>query len=231
LKLYPSNNFLQSFETKIKSFTDYIVVPESAGEVFRRYMKKNEIITYAGFKEDVYIADFQPDSEFNEKIPFEDYVVLRPEALSSLYVDEKESLVSDLLNRFNRENINVVYLPRDKEDFGYVKDFNVFTPKVPLNGLDLCYYSNVVLTGSGTMAREASCLGVPSVSFFPGKKLLSVDKNLISENKMFHSRDPEEIVEYVLNNKKKNKKLLDFKRSKKVKNEVVKIIKDILYEN
>jgi predicted glycosyltransferase len=44
---------------------------------------------------------------------------------------------------------------------------------------------------------------------------------------MFHSRDPKEIVEYVLNSKKRK---VDLSRSKKVQREVFDILKGILEE-
>jgi len=232
LKFFQKGNFIQDLETKIKSMAEYIIVPKTCYETFKKYVKdKEKIIPYNGFKEDIYIANFDPDPNFKDKIPFKSFVVLRPEALGSFYVDEKQSLVPNLLKLFNRENINVIYLPREKEDFDYAKEFDVYIPINPLNGLDLCYYADVVLTGSGTMAREAACLGKPSVSFFPGKKLLSVDKKLVEEKKMFHSRDPEEITDYVLSNKAKSSGSLDLKRSKNVKKEVKKIIHGIIHEN
>ena len=48
---------------------------------------------------------------------------------------------------------------------------------------------------------------------------------------MFHSRDPEEITDYVLSNKAKSSESLDLKRSKNVKKEVKKIIHGIIHEN
>ena len=100
-------------------------------------------------------------------------------------------------------------------------------PKKALNGLDLCWYSDAVLTGSGTFAREAACMGTPAVSFFPGKRLLSVDQELINEGKIFHSRDVDEIMEYISSQPKKNKKP-NLEQSKKVKKEVVDITKEII---
>jgi uncharacterized protein len=77
------------------------------------------------------------------------------------------------------------------------------------------------------MAREAACMGKPAVSFFPDDTLLSVDEQLIKEKKMIHSRNIKEIGEYVLSQQEK-KISTDFSRSKKVKKEVIKIIRDIL---
>ena len=232
LKFFQKGNYLQDLENKIKAMAECIIVPNGCYTNFKKYIKdKEKIISYNGFKEDIYIANFDPDPDFKDKIPFRSFVVLRPESLGSFYVDEKQSLVPNLLKLFNRENINVIYLPREKEDFDYSKEFDVYIPKKPLNGLDLCYYADAVLTGSGTMAREAACLGKPSISFFPGKNLLSVDKKLVEEKKMFHSRDAQKIVDFVLSRKGNIESTLDFSRSKNVKKEVVKIINYIIHEN
>ena len=132
LKFFQKGNFLQNFETKIKSMAKYIIVPKACYNTFSNYEKnKEKIISYNGFKEDIYLANFDPDPYFKDKIPFNNFVVLRPEALGSFYVNEKHSLVPDLLKFFNRENINVIYLPREKEDFNYAKEFDVFTLHSP----------------------------------------------------------------------------------------------------
>ena len=70
-----------------------------------------------------------------------------------------------------------------------------------MNGLDLCYHAEAVLTGSGTLAREAACLGVPAVSFYPSS-LLAVDKSLIDKGWVFHSRQIFKIYDYVRNSQK-----------------------------
>ena len=222
LKFIQRVTLIQDLETMIKSMANFIIVPDACKESFRKCIKRGNIISYDGYKEDVYIADFKPDNKFNDKIPYDNYVALRPEALDSFYVKDKRSIVTDILHIFEKENINVIYLPREKEDISYAKGFNVYIPKKALNGLDLVYYGDAVLTGSGTMAREAACMNRTAVSFFPGNKLLSVDKQLIEEGKMFHSRDPKEIVNYVLSNKKRNN--INFGRSKTVKKEVLELI-------
>ena len=209
-------------------FADYIIIPSAIPiETFiNNGAKQEQIRQYNGFKEDVYIADFKPDQNFLDQLPFEDdFITIRPEALQATYVKEKKSLVPDLARAFNKENINILYLPRHEKDKNYVKNWNVFIPDKLLNGLDVCYYSKAVLTGSGTFAREAACMGTPAVSFFPGKQLLAVDQKMVNDGWMFHSRDPEEIVDYVLNSKKRT---VNLDRSKKVQKEVFDIVKNIL---
>lgn len=210
---------------------DYLVIPKAIPiETFiKNVAKQKKIRQYNGFKEDVYIADFKSDPNFLDKVPFEDdFITIRPEALQATYVKEKKSLVPDLVRVFSKENVNILYLPRHKEDVNYVKvvrNANIFIPNQPLNGLDVCWHSKAVLTGSGTFAREAACMGVPAVSFFPGDRLLSVDKKMIDLGWLFHSRDVNEIVDYVLNSKRRT---VNLDRSKRVQKEVFEIVKNIL---
>jgi len=72
----------------------------------------------------------------------------------------------------------------------------VYAPDSALDGLQLAWHSRCVLTGSGTMAREAASMRKPAVSFFPNE-LLSVDRELVDEGLVFHSRSPTAIVDYV----------------------------------
>ena len=67
------------------------------------------------------------------------------------------------------------------------------------------------------MAREAACMGVPCISFYSGKRLLAVDKKLIAENKMYFSRSPGEIVNYIT---KTRRNAFDLSRSKRVYEEL-----------
>jgi len=223
LKYKIQNNFFQDLESKIKILANTIIIPRACEQTFDKYNKNGKFKTYNGYKEDFYIADYQPDEKILEKLPFEDYIIIRGEASASFYVSKKQTILPQLFDLFTKENINILFLPRDKSDLNYPKKENISPLKEPLNGLDLIRYSNAVLTGSGTMAREAACMGKTAVSFFPSDELLSVDTQLINEGKILHSRDPKEIVEYVLSNYEK-KSTLQLERSKKVKKEVLTII-------
>jgi len=229
LKFQTGRLIFQRIENSIKRMADYILVPEVTAPVFKKFLGKN-LYTYPGFKEYIYIADYRPDPEFPNKIPSKKYVVIRPESLSSLYVQHTKSIVPELLRLFEKEGINVVYLPRNEVERALALNFkNVYIPSTPLNGLDLVYYSNATLTGSGTMAREAALLGVPAVSFFPGRTLLAVDKELVKQGKIFYSRDPRDIVEYVITNWGR-KGGSSFGEAVKVKTFITKFIKDVVEE-
>ena len=218
---------IQFFENMIKLTANHIIIPESAENTFRQFISKKNIHVFHGYKEDIYLADYKPDNRVKDIIPYDHFIVIRPEALSSFYVHGKETIVPELLHFFLDNDINIVYLPREKHERELVKKFEVFIPETPLNGLDLCYFSDAVLTGSGTMGREAACMGKPAVSFFPSNNFLSVDEQLIDAGKLLHSRNVDEIGNYVLRSKNDNK-LINFNCSKKVKEEILEVIRSIL---
>ncbi len=224
LKFYQKRSCMQDLETMIKDRADQLIIPEACLEAFSDHVDEEIILTYDGYKEDVYLADYSPDPNFINGLPFDRYVVLRPEALSSFYVKESKSLVPELIKLFKAEDIGVVYLPRDHGDAEYAAGLDAYIPERAMNGLDLCCYSMAVLTGSGTMAREAACMGRTSVSFFPSDELLSVDRRLIEDGKMIHSRVPKEIVEHVMS-RSRSPDRPDLSRSKKVKADVIDLIK------
>jgi uncharacterized protein len=227
LKYKINGNFMQDIESNLKTKANYIIVPKACEEIFSSHMKKSKLISYDGFKEDIYIADFVPDPMFKEKIPFDKYYVIRPEALASFYVKEKESIVPELLNNFSKEDINIVLLPRDKSERQLImKKKNIHVPSEPLNGLDLIYNSSGVLTGSGTMAREAAVMGIKAVSFFPSGQLLSVDQDLIEKKRMIHSRDPNEIIDYITNPSIK----MNERDSKPAQAHVINLLREIINE-
>jgi len=231
LKFLQKTSSLQDLEMKFKLMADYLFLPRACRERFSLYADPDTIISYDGYKEDVYIADFKPDPDFFEKIPYNDFIAIRPEALGSFYVKDKASIVPEILRLAETESLNVVYLPREKADFDYVKHTNgIFIPDSSTNGLDVCCHARAVLTGSGTMAREAACMGTPAVSFFPSTNLLSVDQELIRAGKILYSRDAGEIVDYIACSRH-DKKPPDMQRCKRVKAEVISGIARIVNED
>lgn len=229
IKYREIKSVFQKYENRIKSMAEKIIVPGSSMREFSKYIDGSKLIEYDGFKEDIYLSEFVPDAKFPEKVPFEDFVVIRPETLGSLYVRKNKSLVPDLIKVLKKENYKIVYLPREAEDYEMGRAGGVFMPDKVLNGLDLCHYSRAVLTGSGTMAREGALMGKCSVSFYPGGDLLSVDRDLIDRGLMFHSLDPAEIVDHI--SKTGNSGMAESReRSQKVKRELFGVIRSIINE-
>ena len=108
-----------------------------------------------------------------------------------------------------KDKIFIIILPRTKEqgedisNFVRRKSIPYLIPEKPLNGIDLILNSDLVLSGGGTMTREAAVLGVPSYSFFKGPKgavdeflekngrLIFVDSILNIENLHFEKKQKE----------------------------------------
>ena len=185
---------------RLEGMATHNVVPTAFEQrELNRWRTSGAVHTYDGIKEDVYVASFEPDPAFTATLPFDEYIVIRPEALSAAYVDAESSIVPELLDRAVEHGISVVYLPRGRGDEELATAYdrtNVFIPDQPLNGLDLAWHARCVLTGSGTMAREAASMETPAVSFFPNK-LLSVDRYLVDQGRLLHSRNPADIIDYV----------------------------------
>jgi predicted glycosyltransferase len=218
---------------RFEAMATYNVVPDAfeIAELTKHGADPASIYTYDGYKEDISIASFEPDPKFTDVLPFDEYVVLRPEALDAAYVDAEASIVPDLLAGAADRDLPVVYLPRGRGDAAYADQYDeteVYVPEDALNGLELAWHARCTLTGSGTMAREAACMNKPAVSFFPNS-LLSVDRELVRKDRIFHSCDVGSILEYV-DSLDEEAQSPDRTRSRAVRREVVDIVSRIIHE-
>ena len=59
----------------------------------------------------------------------------------------------------------------------------VIVPECAIDGLNLLWHSDLVVSGGGTMNREAAALGVPVYSIFRGH-IGAVDRRLVSEGRL-----------------------------------------------
>jgi hypothetical protein len=59
----------------------------------------------------------------------------------------------------------------------------LIVPSRAIDGLNLIWHSDLVISGGGTMNREAAALGVPVYSTFCGK-IGAVDKYLVEQNRL-----------------------------------------------
>lgn len=187
-------------------FSDLAFWPKAVPtEKLRKQWFKSNLYQYDGYKENFYLAEYVPNDAFVESLPFapavdgkKHYVVVRPENIRANYVEGKTSIVPELLRELEKKGTNILFLPRYETDKEYAKGIaNVYMPAEAVNGLDACFFADAILTGAGTMAREAACMGVPSVSFFAGSRLLAVDQSLVDAGKMYFSRSVPEIMRYL----------------------------------
>jgi len=210
-------------------FVDYAFFPRVIQKaiLLKQGFKYSSIIQYSGYKEDIYVADYKPDENFLKNLPFKDYVLVRPENFMASYLKKDcQSIVPELLNILSGNGSNVLYLPRYEFEQKYARGISgVYIPEVPVNGLDAAFFSRAVLSGAGSLTREAACLGRPAVSFYAGDKLLAVDQQMIKDGWIFHTRNPKEIDKYLKNARPR---AYSIERSQKVQREVFNKLDEIL---
>ena len=68
----------------------------------------------------------------------------------------------------------------------------IIIPEHVVDGLNLLWHSDLVISGGGTMNREAAALGVPVFSIFRGKTG-KVDKMLESQGRLVLIKNKDEI--------------------------------------
>jgi predicted glycosyltransferase len=153
-------------------------------------IRKDRILKYPGIKEDVYAATFQPSPGLRSRLGLKDHelvVTVRPPATEAHYHNpESEQLLASVLERIAREPAaRAVLLPRTSKQADNLRVQwpelfacrKVFIPDNAVDGLELIWTSDLVVSGGGTMNREAAALGVPVYSIFRGK-IGAVDRYL-----------------------------------------------------
>jgi uncharacterized protein len=158
--------------------------------------KEDRILSYPGIKEDVYAPSFRPDPSMRQRLALnaEDLVVtIRPPATEAHYHNPESDKLLDAVFEIvsQRPDVRVVLLPRTplqesslrKQWSELFKTGRIIVPAQALDGLGLIWCSDLVISGGGTMNREAAALGVPVYSTFRGKTG-AVDVYLAKEGRL-----------------------------------------------
>lgn len=167
--------------------------------------KRGRTLTYPGLKEDVYIPRFQPDPAILQRLgipPGEIVVTLRPPATEAHYhnpeADDLFAATIELLSA--HPNVRAVTLPRSTKQGAELKQSwasliasgQMIIPSSPVDGLNLIWFSDLVISGGGTMNREAAALEVPVYSIFRGK-IGAVDRYLASSGRLILLESVEDV--------------------------------------
>jgi predicted glycosyltransferase len=156
----------------------------------------DRVTRYPGLKEDVYVPRFRPDAGIFQELKISGdrlVAMLRPPADEAHYHNpESDTLFAEVL-RFlgSQPNVLAITLPRNERQEKRLRsqwaDLITFgkmiIPERPLDGLNLVWFSDLVVSGGGTMNREAAALGVPVYSVFRGK-IGAVDQYLVREGRL-----------------------------------------------
>jgi predicted glycosyltransferase len=217
-------------------FASRIIVPASfPAERLRHYgARVGKVRRYHGTKEDVYLADFQPDSSFGARlcelgVKTDNVLVLvRPPAHDALYHRFHNTLFDEALEMLRGEdNAQVILLPRNEAQRAvYARRERVIIPSSPLDGANLIAASDLVISAGGTINREAAALGVPAASIYAGR-WAAVDEELIKEGRLQRIMNAADLRKLVI----EKKRAANPRRSVEVIDEVVKHILDASRKN
>jgi predicted glycosyltransferase len=180
-----------------------VIVPRAfpAAELRKYGASLRKVKRYDGTKEDVYLADFKADPEFEKTLrglgisPQDILIVARPPAREALYHRFENELFDQLLSRLSsRNDAKIVLLPRtDAQRAAYQARHvpNVIMPREALDGANLIASADLVISAGGTMNREAAALGVPAISVYAGK-WAAIDEALVREGRLNRIRSDAE---------------------------------------
>jgi uncharacterized protein len=173
------------------------------------YVPAERVRTYAGIKEDVYAAEFRPANDFAESLGLcvkNVIVTVRPPATEAHYHNpESETLFVEFMKMLHETpGAQAVLLPRNKKQAEEIihnwpqwfESGKVIIPKTAVDGLNLLWHSDLVVSGGGTMNREAAALGVPVYSIFRGP-IGAVDKRLAAEGRLHMIVSAKEVREKI----------------------------------
>jgi predicted glycosyltransferase len=171
---------------------------------------RERIRKYTGIKEEVYAPEFKPDPSLRGTLQLDQdkiIVTVRPPATEAHYHNpQSDEFFARFMDRAAAApGVKTVLLPRNKAQAAQIrasspqwfKDGRVVIPAEAVDGLNLLWHSDLVVSGGGTMNREAAALGVPVYSIFRGKSG-AVDRHLQSQGKMILIETPEDVDSKIL---------------------------------
>ncbi len=204
-----------------------VIVPASFPSTrLRSYgARVGRVRRYHGTKEDVYLADFQPEGSFDAQLcelgvkPDNTLVLMRPPAHDALYHRFQNTLFDDALAMLtSQENVCVILLPRNEAQRAAYTG-RAIIPAAPLDGAQLIAASDLVISAGGTINREAAALGVPAASIYAGR-WAAVDEGLLKEGRLQRISSVDDLRKLRI----EKKQGVNPRRSREVIDEVVRLI-------
>jgi uncharacterized protein len=186
------------------------IVPDVLLQESLHCRKRERVRSFNGIKEDVYAPEFRPDPALRQQLNLngsEVVVTVRPPANEAHYHNpESETFFVEFMSRVcSTPGTKAVLLPRNKSQEAQIranwpswfKNSQVIIPREAVDGLNLLWHSDLVVSGGGTMNREAAALGVPVYSIFRGKSG-AVDRHLQSEGRLKMIERIEDVTDKIL---------------------------------
>jgi uncharacterized protein len=169
-----------------------VVVPESIPPARLRPLgaRPDKTVSYAGLKEEYYLAGFRPSHAVLDELGLDRsrvLVAIRTPPEVSVYHHHGNRLFDDVLERLGGDpEVQAVVLPRTAEQRASVRARrlpSLVVPDVALDAASLVAHVDLVVSAGGTMNREAVALGVPVYTVFAGR-LGAVDTELLRSGRL-----------------------------------------------
>lgn len=146
---------------------------------------------YSGFKEEIYLGDFEPDMTALASIGVEAdgraLVVARTPPTRAIYHRFENPLFVEAMEALgNDPGICLVVLARYPEQQKAIRALGLRQAVVPDHATDsrtLMHEADLVIGAGGTMTREAALMGIPTYSVFAGKQA-AVDRELERQHRL-----------------------------------------------
>lgn len=156
---------------------------------------------YTGLKEEAYLASFTPDPAVRDRLGLSGHdgpvVTLRPPPEGALYHRGENPLYDRLVDVLReRDDVITLVLPRHPAQAAplaaAVEGGGIRVLREVVDGPNLVWWSDVMVSGGGTMNREAVALGTPVWTLFAGR-LGGVDRGLVARGLLHTLRSPTDL--------------------------------------
>ncbi|MGC9020659.1 MAG: DUF354 domain-containing protein [Candidatus Methanodesulfokora sp.] len=174
---------------------------------------KESLVSYNGVDEVAWMRKAKPKEEELEKLGIKgDFVIIRPEESKASYLRD-ETDISTIIDVAVKMGYYVILMPRYEDQREYYSrkyGSSVKIPSYPPDAPSIYFFSSLVVTGGGTMSREAALAGTPSISIFPLNVPLYVNDYLSKMGyplwRFYSARDAVPLVKEILSSPNRYKK-------------------------
>jgi len=174
---YIDNELMVPQNMLVCPLSNVLIAPISIEQYILRAFTPSHvsILQFDGVCEVANVSGLKPDEKVLRLLNLKTnkpIIVIRGEPILASY-HSKESIVKVLIKKIKTQvpDAQVVWINRVGEIGG--KSLPIFDAR------SLCHYADIVLSGGGTLTREAALLGTNAISFF--EKNLAVDRYLVNK--------------------------------------------------
>jgi predicted glycosyltransferase len=182
---------------------DVILMPEALRHSVARRQGATDRRTrfYPGFKEEIYLGDFEPDPAVPASLGIEPngrrLVVARTPPSRAAYHQFGNPLFGEAIevlgNDPSTKTIVLARHPEQREALQALELRNLIVPDHAIDSRSLMYHADLVVGAGGTMTREAALMGVPTYSVFAGEQP-AVDRELERKGALRRLRNADELI-------------------------------------